>query len=224
MPDDPIAEQAVLQNLPGSYVVDHYMPQPVRGSSPGYNADMGDTTTQVPADDVARLVIVRLLRHGQDRPMPGEERHQIGNPPVVYVLVRPGEPPVLRVTAEVVLHVLVNFLLQIDPEFPVGPDHHIGADAPVRRHITVGIGYSEVGRVIANVLLGKDQCRVCQLQLEALLCTGERCPEQNGPQEQSGSGHRSVGHAQARCNSNTVISGGIPTRPGKPMNPNPRFT
>ena len=61
VPNDPVAEQAVFQHLPSADVMDHQPPLPVHGSSPRYNADMRDATAQVPADDVARLVVVRVL-------------------------------------------------------------------------------------------------------------------------------------------------------------------
>ena len=40
----------------------------------------------------------------------------------------------------------------------------------------------------------------------------------------TGGGFSALTQDQALLNSITVISGGIPTRPGKPMNPKPRFT
>ena len=87
---------------------------------------------------------------GNDFPCRVKKRHQVGHAAVVDVGVRPGKAPVFRVRGEMRFHVLVDDLLQVDPDRPERADHHVRADAPVRRHVAAGVLQIDVSRVVEH--------------------------------------------------------------------------
>ena len=150
------------------------------------DADVGGATAQVPAHDVAGPVVRGVPGQGQGLPMPAEEGHQVRHPPVVDVRVRSGKAPIGRVRAEVALHVLVDPLLQVDPQLPVGPHHHIGADPFAGRHIAVGVVEREVRGVVLDVLQGEREGGIGERAVEAGLPEeGSRGEKQEGQEERS---------------------------------------
>lgn len=64
MPDYFKAEQAIRQNLPAADVVHKERAQAVRRFFINDYADMRNASAQIPAYNVARLVVVRILGDG----------------------------------------------------------------------------------------------------------------------------------------------------------------
>lgn len=89
VPDNPEVEQHIFKYLPLANVVYDQRPWPIVRLYAGHNADMGNSTSQVPANDVSSLVVGRILCKRQRRSIPAKERHEVWHPPVVYVFVGP---------------------------------------------------------------------------------------------------------------------------------------
>jgi len=58
--------------------------------------------------------------------------------------------PFVGIRCEVLDHVLVNFLLQVDPDGSVSADDFVRADSSVGGDVAAGIGDANVSAVIAN--------------------------------------------------------------------------
>ena len=112
---------------------------------------MRQVARQARGDDVAgqegrRLPFVQ--RHLRADPF--EQGFKVRHPAVVDIAVGARQAPGLRISRETGLHVAVDRQLQVDgPARAHGPDQHIGADTPVRRHIAAGKVERDIGRVIA---------------------------------------------------------------------------
>src|ERR1700674_4271954 len=85
------------------------------------DADVRDTATQIPGDEVAGRVIFGAAGNGQSLPFPFEKPPEVWPPSVVDVGIRTNEQPSpsVRVGPEILQHVFVNFSLQIDAHGPV---------------------------------------------------------------------------------------------------------
>src|SRR5206468_10792099 len=68
-----------------------------------------------------------------------EEPHQIRDAAVIDVRVRRAQSPDLRIGVEVLLHVFVERLLQVDSDGTKRADHHVRTDAVALRQIAAGI-------------------------------------------------------------------------------------
>ena len=98
---------------------------------------------------------------------------------MIDVRVRTGKAPIAWIPIESGLHVLVHLALQIDAQLPVRADHHIGANALVRRHIAVRVFKLEVGWIVADVLFDQDQSGIGEALVEILRgCRGSEAGEE----------------------------------------------
>src|ERR1700731_4614621 len=120
------------------------------------DTDVGSATTQIPSAQVAWCVISRSICHGQCFSLALEENHQIRNPTMVDVRVRMGEQPapLVRICRKIPLHVLVNLLLQIDPDGTVAANNFIRANARVGGNVPAGVRNSDIGRNITDRMMG----------------------------------------------------------------------
>ena len=70
------------------------------------------------------------------------------------------EPPkVIGVGREITDHVFVHFLLQVNAECAISPNHFVGADSRVGRNISTRIRDAYIRRIIANDVMGTFDCR-----------------------------------------------------------------
>ena len=67
--------------------------------------------------------------------MAPEKHFQVRQAPVVDIGVGPFESPPFRIPRPGRTHVVMDALLQVDPELALVADHDIGAHAAVERHI-----------------------------------------------------------------------------------------
>ena len=74
---------------------------------------------------------------------------------MVNVGIRAGQLPTLLigVGAEVLDHILVNFLLKIHSDCPINTNNFVGADTSIRGNIAAGIRNSDVGGIVANCVM-----------------------------------------------------------------------
>jgi len=73
---------------------------------------------------------------------------------VVDVGVGVIEAPVRAIRGEILLHVFVDFFLEVDAERAVGADDFVRADARVGGDVTVGIRDADVGGIVADDVIG----------------------------------------------------------------------
>jgi hypothetical protein len=93
-----------------------------------------------PNNEISRRVVFCLGRNRENDALAGEEGLKIQNSPMVDVRVGSTETPVVRKRVKMGPHFFVDILLEIDPEFTIGPDDEVRADTNVARGITVGVG------------------------------------------------------------------------------------
>ena len=87
MTDDLEGEEAVFQYLPRSDIMDDQVPFSIPCCLFGHNANVSDAATQVPAYNISRLIVFRLVCDFQGGAFSGEKGHQVGHPAVVNVRV-----------------------------------------------------------------------------------------------------------------------------------------
>ena len=87
-------------------------------------------------------------------PLVLEESLEIWNPAVVDVRVGSRRIPKLRISAEILGHVLMHQHLQIHVHRAVAADQDIGRDSFIGWHVTVRIGYFVVGGVEGDDIPG----------------------------------------------------------------------
>jgi hypothetical protein len=93
---------------------------------------------------------------GQGFPLALEEHHQIRNATVVDIRVgmRQRPAPLVGVRRGVLQHVFVDLFLQIDAHGAVTPNNFIRGNAGVGRNVPAGIRDSNIGRNIADRVMG----------------------------------------------------------------------
>jgi hypothetical protein len=81
-----------------------------------------------------------------------EEDHQIWDAAVVDISVGMAEQPasLVRIRREILLHVFVNFFLQVDAYSAVAANDLVGANAGVRRNVPARIRNSDISGNVAN--------------------------------------------------------------------------
>jgi hypothetical protein len=94
------------------------------------DSDVRHVVAEVSSNQVAGTVVRSNGGHRQRVPFAAKETHQVGYAAVVDVGVRARLRPLppSRIRRKVVLHVLVDFFLQIDADGATGTDNFIGAD------------------------------------------------------------------------------------------------
>src|SRR6185312_12381972 len=109
-----------------SDVVDHVKPIGPRDAVLGDDPDMKQAAGKTPSDDVPRL-IGRVERELLASPL--EILHEVGNPAVIDIAVRPLQSPAPGIDAEILHHVGMDLGLEINSHPAEGPHHDVGADA-----------------------------------------------------------------------------------------------
>ena len=59
----------------------------------------------------------------------------------------------IRIACEIRLHVLVNFFLQVDADGAIDPNDFVGANTGAGGDVSIGIRYTNVGRIVVNRVL-----------------------------------------------------------------------
>jgi len=152
-------------------------------------------STEVPRNQIARRVIVGAVGNWERFSLTAEKHRQIWNPAVIYIGIRMGlsPPPVVRVSAPVPNDVLVNFLLQVDSDGPVGTNNFIRADSGAGRNISARVGDPNVRVVVAYVMRGSFDRGGDEPLKECLLRGGLLSARQAG-----GGGNKDGGSAAIR--------------------------
>lgn len=160
MPDDGEAKQTVVDHLSQADIVNDEGTVSICRSALYYYADVLDSASKIPANDVAGTVILWSGRAAERRTETGEKGHEIRNTPMIDVSISAFHPPELRIHGEVRTHVLVHFLLQIDAQLAIGTNHYISANAFACRHIALGVSDAEIRRVVYYLLTGERECGI----------------------------------------------------------------
>ena len=186
MSGDLVAEQEVFLLRASAYVVDDER-SAVGGTALRDQADVGYAAAEIPCHDIAGKVIGRFLGDRLGITFACEIGHQVWDTAVVNVAVRLLESPVLWVSREVLSHVLVDFLLQVEGLLAEGADDHVGADPAFHRDIAAGVGEGAVGGIVGFgdtdlAASGSDEFRSADL--------GGGAEERNEKQETSNNQHR----------------------------------
>lgn len=164
MPGDFPTEQYILHLRSFANVVDDHVSPANRRFFVHNNADVVKAVSQVPGDQISRRVILSATRDRQNLPIAFEESCQVGNAPMGYVPVQRSRA--LGIGIEVVLHVFVNFLLQIDAKGAVNPNNFIAANARIWRDVSSRIRNSNISGIVAD-------CMCCSFNR----CSGEALQE-----------------------------------------------
>src|SRR5215472_14703447 len=119
------------------------------------NSDVWDIPTQIPRDHISWVVIGGTGGDWQGLSVTLEERHQVGNAPMINIGIRMSKEPfpfsgIARWRSE---HILVNFLLQVDADCAISADDFIATDPRIGRDVTPGIRNTHVGRIITNDMM-----------------------------------------------------------------------
>lgn len=148
MTGDRISKNNVVCGSTGTDVVEYQRAIASWRMAIGDDADMGQPTCQPPRHQIAGAVVHGTMTDRQRCTLAGQERFDVGYPPVVDVLVGRFTPPALRIRRKILLHVLMNQLLEIDAEMPVGSNDDISANATIIGNITARVGDGVVGRIV----------------------------------------------------------------------------
>tara|TARA_B100000579_G_scaffold274542_1_gene226836 strand:+ start:1080 stop:1475 length:396 start_codon:yes stop_codon:yes gene_type:complete len=131
VPRDFVVKQLVLPFRAGSDIV--YDPFFTATGTGAWNDNpdvtpslFGCTVRKAPSNNVSYVVVVKRVGIVQDLTKAGEVALQVGNSTVVDVTIRTFTLPELGVEPEVLRHVLMDKLLQIDTESAIASYDEIG--------------------------------------------------------------------------------------------------
>jgi hypothetical protein len=116
--------------------------------SVGHDTDMEDTFSEIPGDNVSRMVVLRIFRDFNGRTGSLEKLHQVRNPPVVDIRIRRLHTPLLGIVRKIKFHVLVYELLKIDMELPKRSHENVCATAGLDRDVSPWIFQSHIGGIV----------------------------------------------------------------------------
>jgi len=114
----------------------------------GHNTDVEDTLSEIPGDEISRMVVLRIFRDFNGCTTALEKLHQIRNPAVVNIRIRRLHAPLPGIVRKIGSHVLVYEFLKIDIELPKRSDENVCATAGFDRDISLGIFKSDVGGIV----------------------------------------------------------------------------
>jgi len=117
---------------------------------------MRHASAQIPSDQVAGRVIVAAIGNWERLSFAAGKDRQVWSAAAVYIGIRMAltPPAIVRICAPVRHDIFVDFLLQIDPNRPIGANYFVRANAGVGRDISIWIGNPSVGGVVAYVMRG----------------------------------------------------------------------
>ena len=127
-----------------------------RGLSIYHHPNVRDISAKIPRDKIARQITITNCRCCQSFTFATEEDHQVRDAAVIDVCVWVKQSPakVIRIACEIRLHVFVNFFLQVDADGAIDANDLVGADTGVGGNVSMGIRYTNVGRIVANRVVG----------------------------------------------------------------------
>jgi hypothetical protein len=120
-----------------------------------HDPDVGHIPAQIPRDQIAGRIIFRPIGDGQRFSSALKKHHQIRNPPMVDIRVRMRQqpPPLIRISRKILHHILVNFLLQVDPHRPVRPNNLVRANSGIRRNVAARVRNANIFRNVAHRMM-----------------------------------------------------------------------
>jgi len=126
------------------------------GLSVYHHPNVRDIAAKIPRNEIARQIIITIRRWWQSFTFTTEEDHQVGDTAVidVCVCVRQSPARLIRVACEIRLHVVVNFFLQVNADGAIDADDLVGANTGVGGDVSIGIRYTNVGRILTNRVVG----------------------------------------------------------------------
>src|SRR5215510_16574668 len=113
MADDLPREQYVFNPRAGAYIVDDGVALRAFDLDLTDNPDVRQSGRHIPGDHVAGQIIFRVFRDRSGLALAVEPCHQIGHSAMIDVGVGSARAPFLGIFREVLIHVLVQFFLQI---------------------------------------------------------------------------------------------------------------
>ncbi len=125
-----------------------------------YHSDMRDSSSEIPGDQVAGMVIGCGVGKRKRLAVPAEKDHQIRNAAMIDVGIgrgiccAVGVIPFAGIGGEMRGHILVNFFLQVDPDSSVGSDDLVGANASAGGNVATGVGNAHIGGIVPNDVVG----------------------------------------------------------------------
>jgi hypothetical protein len=142
-----------LWTLPN--IVDDLVRASRRSSRIDYDADVIHSAAQIPGHKVAGRVVFRPVSYRQTHSLSLKEDSQGGNTAVIDICIGMVDGPAVEMGVDGITlnHVLVNFLLQIDPKGAIGANDFVGADARIRWNVSAGVRDSYVGRDVADRMM-----------------------------------------------------------------------
>jgi hypothetical protein len=111
----------------------------------GHDTNVEDTFSEVPGDEISRMVVLRIFRDFDGVGFSLKKFHQIRNPSVVNIRIRRFHTPLLGIVRKIGFHVFVYELLKIDMELPKRSDENVCATAGFDREVSPWIFKSDVG-------------------------------------------------------------------------------
>ena len=147
MSDNPELEKNIFFLCSPPNIVD-YKRYAVGCPSVGHDTDMEDTFSEIPGDEVSRMVVLRIFRDFDGVGFSLKKFHQIRNPSVVDIRIRRFHTPLPGIMRKVGFHVLMYELLKIDIELPKCSNEDVCATAGLDRDVSPGIFQSHVGGIV----------------------------------------------------------------------------
>lgn len=152
VPCDVESKQSVLLLCPRTNVVDNQR-LPRRISAFAHDHDMRKVWRHDASYKVSRLIVLGHSGDGEAPPAPLKILPDVGNPPMVYILIRRFEAPVLWVLRKATLHVVVDEALQVQAQaLAQGTHHDVGAYPRLYRHVPVRIREGTISGIVAHGL------------------------------------------------------------------------
>jgi hypothetical protein len=140
-------------------VVHNQEPPAPSGLLTNDNPDVRHSSAEVPRHQISGRVFFRAVAAGQRLSFATEENHEIRHAPVIDVRIWVSEQPasLVWIQREVLQHIFVDFLLQIDAHRSLAPDDLVRADACVGGDVSIRVWNSDVdGNVADGVMRALD--------------------------------------------------------------------
>ena len=173
MPRDFPVEQDVLHLGASADVVDDHITLIVANSVDD-NTNVGDASSQIPGDEISRLIVMGKRGYRQGFSVTLKKDDQIRHPAMINIRIGVAQKPVpfCRIRREIVLHVFVDFFLQIDTYGTVRADDFVGTNTCVSGHIAARVRDANISRIVADGVMGSLNSRGNQCTQKLLVRCG----------------------------------------------------
>lgn len=147
--------------------------------------DMRSVSCDLASDKVTGFKFGWIFCHLQRDATALEVSAEVGDPPVIDILVGTSQAPDCGILGKILLHVLVNQLLKIEIEPAEGADDDIGANAALLRDVSIGIFDCDVSSVVRRG--DTDLLAGCNDKSAAFgICCGFTAGEKSEKEEEGG--------------------------------------